>query len=252
MYQTEKSKYIKTQILAKNEEIKNKYIPDFDLYSKRGLLEMLEKHNTVFVKPDSGSRGHSTFRMRKRGPKINVMDENGRVTNIVESMLPKWSQERYFMQEGIESVGYRDCNVEVRAYLQKLDNKWEVQALIPKISPDAKRFCSVSFRGGKSRPFDEVFSTAPTHFKEEMNRSCLLMATQLNTVLEGVSELGFDMGIDKNYCPRYIEVNTQPLLASVKLLGDTNLLTTLQKNKRILMKKTSPTSIKSALRNLRG
>lgn len=224
-------------MICRNEYIKDKYMPEFDLYSKQSVLNMLYDYGTVFIKPDesTGNRGVIRLRLVENG-KIELMDSYGKVKEIDESTLPEWSQTRYFVQEAIDSIGYDGRSVEVRVYLQRMQSTWEVRAIIPKIAPDAEKFSSVSYRGGTTLPFVDVFGDESEELERELKNACLLMSDELTKHITGLRELGFDMGVDKHYNTRYIEVNTRPALGAVRLTKNMVLYETINQYKQILQK----------------
>ncbi|HEX3011942.1 MAG TPA: YheC/YheD family protein [Syntrophomonadaceae bacterium] len=213
------------QLLASNIQL-CPYLPETRYLNPVNLAVMLEKYDTLFLKPSNGSLGRGIIRVTKseRRLKFTVYKRytiRG-IVNDYKELLSKTRQYRerkpYIVQEGIKLIPYNKAPFDIRIIYQKNgQGEWQVTKKFVRVAPQGSNISNLS-SGGRAEKLDQVFRTlynGNTSAIEAQNRHintiCQMVATTLETASNSIyGELGLDIGIDQDNIPRLIEVNSKP------------------------------------------
>jgi glutathione synthase/RimK-type ligase-like ATP-grasp enzyme len=105
---------------------------------------------------------------------------------------------------------------------KNLKGKWEPTGEIGRISHHAKIVTNVC-KGGTSKPVELLLESKVDdmrEFKQKLRHLGLQTAYQLSRTFKSLSEIGIDVGVDRNLKLWIIEVNTRPAIYGFKSLKD--------------------------------
>lgn len=103
------------------------------------LVKFLEKFQSVYLKPQSGSLGKGIVMVQKSGERLVFIDHLKRETVTTgffqaDDYLKKFHRSKYIIQQGVPTK-YNEKNVDFRIYLQKdKTTKWKVQGLLGRVA----------------------------------------------------------------------------------------------------------------------
>lgn len=207
------------------------YLPVTRTYHPRAMLEMLNNHKAIFIKPDKGGGGKGAIKVTFLGDQCLCQDlfqqvivPFNQVCNWVERRLqPK---KRYLIQQAIDLAKIQDRPFDIRVLLQKPKQEWIISGICAKVAAPGKivtNFC----KGGKPTEVEQALSKA--NFVKKGSNNDLIMelmevskevAKTLNYKFTGLKELGIDAGVDRHRRIWIFEVNTRPNFEMFRLLSD--------------------------------
>ncbi|RAL23376.1 YheC/YheD family protein [Thermoflavimicrobium daqui] len=221
-YQQIASKALKTMVLLKHDSVKP-YIPESGWYHQETLLSMLEKYTSVYIKPDKGGGGEGIIRIRQIQDEIYeycspyhcryVVGKKQLIKAIDRKLSPL---KRYIIQQGISLATIKDRPFDLRIFLQKPDEKWELTGMVAKIASPGQivtNYCKGSRPCEVSRVLRYITRNNEKKMSElfyELYYLSKNVAKILNHRFNGLKELGIDVGIDKQNHIWIFEVNTRP------------------------------------------
>lgn len=205
MQQHEPSKFLYTTLLKKKRTLSN-YIPEFSLYSRDNVKEMLDKHEVIFLKEDTGLGGRGIMRLTKQEDKILVNDAWMRRKNISIDRLPLYSNKRYIVQQGIDVEKYKNCSYDIRVYFQRMQENWEYIGTVAKVSHPG-RFVAHSHRKGTPTRIEDILEEKEI---KKVNELANKFAEGMLEYFPGLRELGLDFVRDTEGKFWFLEANTIP------------------------------------------
>ncbi|SEM82108.1 YheC/YheD family protein [Lihuaxuella thermophila] len=230
-YQQIASKTLKTWVLQKNEAIRA-YLPETHWYHPETLNLMLDKHGSVFIKPDKGGGGRGAIRIEKRSnQKVECRSLNERILLPPEQIIG-WIERRlnptkkYIMQQGIHLATIKGRPFDLRIFLQKPRQEWEVNGICAKLASPGKIVTNYSKGGQPYEAYKALLGITSQDKKKAkeifVELYCLSkeIAKTLNSRFSGLKELGIDAGIDKQLRIWIFEVNTKPNFKMFRYLPD--------------------------------
>ncbi len=245
-YQQIASKTLKTLVLQKNEGLRE-YLPETNWYHSDTLKEMLDKHGSVFIKPDKGGGGKGAIRIRK------LSDQKMECRSLYESkvlqpeQIRPWIERRlnptrkYIIQQGIHLATIKGRPFDLRILLQKPDKEWEVNGICAKLAAPGKivtNYC----KGGQPYEAYKALLEVSSHDKKKAKELYVELyflskeiAKTLNARFTGLKELGIDAGIDKQLRIWIFEVNTRPNFKMFRYLSDPSMFYKIRKTHRKLV-----------------
>jgi glutathione synthase/RimK-type ligase-like ATP-grasp enzyme len=215
------------------------FLPQTKLFLNiNNVLEMLQEHQCVYVKPINGTGGRGILRIEKlspnqyriqgRKPSRQIIPE--RKVNLVQlkSYLLHWrGDKRFLVQQGIQIKLPNGRVHDYRMLVQKNGNgKWQVTGCAGRMGPE-RSVTSNLHGGGKAIPMDNLLKEWKfTEVKREQIRTTaeqlsLEIAAYLEDTYEALCELALDLGIDRQGRIYLIEVNPKPARQVFLQSGDT-------------------------------
>lgn len=222
MFRYVRSKWIKTEVLLKNDELKA-YIPTTLRMTSTNMQSMLQQYSMVYIKPDIGTFGNGVMRVelnQEYGSSYQYqLGVRPRVFKSFESMysdIIKLTRGRsYLVQKGIHLLKYRKRRFDIRIMVQKnLHNKWESTGWIGRLAHPHKIVTNYH-SGGTPMAVELLLASHLKHseiqpFIQRLQRIGVLTAKQLQRRFPGLKEIGVDVAIDYQFKPWILEVNTKP------------------------------------------
>lgn len=244
-YQQIASKMLKTKVLQQDPSLRV-MIPETVWYSRMNLEEMLERYDTVYVKPDKGGGGVGILRIEKRDAgrfrvcfrtRCKEVDRR-RLSAAVESCFSP--AKHYLIQQGIRLALYRGSPFDLRILLQKPNRRWIVSGMVAKVAASG-RFVTNYCRGGHPLPVETALAAVVREpmEKERMIRELHHMAERVAEVLNerfpGLRELGIDVGVDREGRLWIFEVNTRPQFKMFSKIGRRDVFAKILKYHRLIV-----------------
>ena len=203
-----------------------RYLPETKDLTPENFKGMLQKYNTLFVKPSNGSLGKGIIKVtRNSGGAVSfVIYGKGKVKNYAENaeeFFKKTTRIRgdkpYIVQQGLNLALYKGATFDLRIIYQKnKEGNWQLGKKFVRVAPRGSSISNLS-SGGRveisKRVLKYLFHNKERieNKNEEIKEFCLRVAKILeekNNAIYG--ELGMDIGIDKQGALWLIEVNSKP------------------------------------------
>ncbi|NRD78345.1 YheC/YheD family protein [Bacillus sp. BRMEA1] len=203
------------------------YIPETRIFSKSNLLDLVQKYESVFMKPVNGSQGRNIIKLFKIGENqytflFTLTDslETGIrkliLEDLYEQIMPLLQNRIYLLQQGITFASYDARTMDFRVLCHKNSlHQWVVTSIVARVAAQGE-FVSNLAKGGMIlkplKALKTVFSQK-TAFEayRNMKELALKVAETVSYSEQGITgELGIDLGIDMNGKPWLIEVNSKP------------------------------------------
>jgi glutathione synthase/RimK-type ligase-like ATP-grasp enzyme len=224
------SKLKKTAVLWENVRIRPN-IPESRAYNRKEVINMLQRHGFVFLKPDIGGGGKGVVKLTPAKRGVICQTLNGRRVLPVQRAF-KWIEQEiisgrnYMAQQGIQMAQVDERNVDFRVHLQKPQNDWLITGFCAKLAPPGSLVTN-RCRGGTpleaSKAVKRISHTVGKKektLKKEIYAVSKEIAKTLNRRFTGLKELGVDLTVDRNGKIWIFEVNTSPVIKLFKSLKD--------------------------------
>ena len=136
---------------------------------------------------------------------------------VHESLKTTVENKVHLIQQGIALIKYKQRPFDLRILTQKnLENQWETTGIIGRVASPYKIVTNVH-NGGEDLTYEELMIFHLNHEKMKVLKKELYVlgekvAAQLEKTFPHLKEIGLDVGLDSNYYPWIIEVNTKPAL----------------------------------------
>ncbi|WP_189022351.1 YheC/YheD family protein [Paenibacillus albidus] len=217
------SKWIKTKVLLQSPEISS-LIPETTRFTRSNLRTMLHKYGMVYVKPERGTYGNGVMRVEQSaqsgavaykyqsGVKIKTF---GAFEPFYTSLNKATRGRSYLIQRGIALLKHGDLRFDIRVMVQlSPQGKWETTGLIGRVAARGKIVTNYH-SGGKPTAVGKLL--AP-HMSPGLQAQVMKRLSRLGEDIgrfyhkkgRGFTQLGVDVGLDRNMTPWIIEVNTNP------------------------------------------
>jgi glutathione synthase/RimK-type ligase-like ATP-grasp enzyme len=225
------------QFLAKSAAIRP-FLPATRVYSDHGeLLDLLQQHRLVYLKPINGTGGRGILRLeRRRGGQILVQgrEQNRKIVapklvspKLVPAVLSGWNlKNKYLIQQGIRNKLPDGRVHDYRLLIQKNGSgEWEVTGCAGRIGP-SQSITSNLHGGGQAVPmvellhrrFDSVEKVES--IRQEVYRLGGEVAKAVEEHFGRLCELGIDIAIDPDGHPWLLELNPKPAREVFSRIGE--------------------------------
>lgn len=188
----------------------------------------LARSQSVFIKPRAGHKGNRIFVLRRAsgGYALEYYDSQARrsfaclsITAILGLIDGAAGRERYVMQEGIESLRYRDCVFDTRVVMVHDGRGWHA-LLESRLAPQGSQLSNV-YQGGTIRVTRDLLVEAVGEHEsrvveDRVRQVSHALAEHFETRFpDALPEMGFDFVLDRDREPRLVEVNAKPGIAGI-------------------------------------
>jgi len=214
------SKWVKHLVLLKSKELLP-ILPKTMKFSWENLSDMINKYNTIYLKPEYGTGGYGILKVTKNNDKYLLQFGQVKKENLsygeLEFKLKKWIEVKpYLIQQGISLISWQNRLYDFRVLLLKPEDKWLNMGIMGKWASKDKIVTNKT-QGGKAITFSSALKNS-TMLKDEeifaLEKKILalgnLVANELNKQLINLKELGLDFAIDNNLNIWLLEANTKP------------------------------------------
>jgi len=199
-------------------------IPHTFLYqSCQDVLDAVEKHGKVYIKPVLGLQGRKVmqvskesltyvFRYRDQGRNHEVRLD--KPDDAAEFIKKSFIQNRYLVQQGIELLKYREQVIDFRCVVQKgLSARWACKAIIGRCGEKGSVVSNISSGGTAYRVTEILEKVMPSSvvpsMEEKIRNFALEVCNALDEIGINCGDLGVDVGVDTQGCLWLIEINNR-------------------------------------------
>ncbi len=212
------SKWAKTEVLLTNEEIAS-HIPQTLKFNSVNLRSMLDSHQRVVVKPVVGTGGFSIIKVKREESGYSLKHRAkthhySTLEGLIGGLKKQMSKRKYLIQKGIKLAKVNGRPIDYRVKYVKVGSRWEIRAIVGRIARPGLFVTNLTQGGtlvtGSQGIKRSLGSSMVKAKKREMRRLTVLATKLLETRYPGISQLGFDYGIDKKGKIWIFEVNTRP------------------------------------------
>jgi glutathione synthase/RimK-type ligase-like ATP-grasp enzyme len=205
-------------IAFSNDPILENRVPQTDLYNKSNVEKYLHKYQTVFLKPDEGSKGKGVIKIRRvgkyfiiqKGTKRYVYTTPSTVYNVTQKLI---NNKKYIIQQGISLIQIDQRPVDFRILLFKPGSRWITMGVMGKWAAKNKIVTNYSSGGQAITLRKALKQNIAISEKESLlleNRLKRLGLHIAKTHFNYAKELGLDIAIDRRKNIWVIEGNTVP------------------------------------------
>lgn len=209
------------KIMKENEVLSKFLIDTFAFESFNNFNEMLQKYETVFLKPNRGHKGLGMFIFEKLDKKVKCQDSKGIVTIIPENSLDSFLSnikdiEFYHIQPRIKFLTSSGNPYVIRSYVSRDKvGEWVPLFHYAAIGEGKNSIVNVSLGSSISyiTPFlkNRYGEEQGLDFKRKLNAVAVGTARQIQKDIDfKIDALGIDLGIDEENNIFIIEVNAFP------------------------------------------
>ncbi len=231
-----KSKTMVAYILQSHDK-SNIYLPDIEVLNKRTFEEILEKHKTVYLKPDRGRKSEGIIRIYRNEGFYLLRKSKEELEYKFDSQPSLWSSvrkltshTRYVIQQGINSVTKDNRYFDLRCHALRIHGEWVIGGICARLGSPGN-IVTTSHIGGTPILLDSLFTDFLGYSKEDQDQvmeilqDCILNAVNVvSPVYPRNWEFAVDIGLDTDKRVWIYEVNNEPLIrGNFKLLTDKKL-----------------------------
>ncbi|TCZ80962.1 YheC/YheD family protein [Paenibacillus albiflavus] len=191
------------------------HLPVTTRYSRVHLRNMMNRFNSLYIKPQSGSIGKGIIKITRKGderwkvqlPTTTVVTSRKRAELKVNNNVKRRS---YLIQQTIPLATYKGNPYDIRVSIQRdLNGKWRLTGLYGKIARKGSHVTNVA-RGGTAKKCDLLFQSSfqnPSQVVDDVQRLSLDIARFLGNRLKHLADVGLDIGVNRSGKPFFIEMN---------------------------------------------
>lgn len=230
------------RVLRTSEEVKRFLPPTKVVKNVSDIIEFLEQHSVVFLKPSNGSQGKGIIRLSKLSDhKIDVysdkLERNQRFHKLMTHtqfrtfIKNKIMKQTYLVQKGLNLIKMDNRKIDLRVVVHRgEDGNWYCAGIRPKIGK-ANAIVTNSHAGGTKTTWEALTKWAelkkiPIPKYKDIADAAITAAKHLTKYRPNLSHLGIDVGIDDKSAIYLLDFNALPgrdLLTHKMLLRVTEL-----------------------------
>ncbi|MFC5406052.1 YheC/YheD family protein [Cohnella soli] len=213
------SKWLKTKAVLHDPHVR-KHVPETRRMTAQSLRLMLDRYAMVYIKPDAGSYGKGVMRVEKNGGKYSYQtEEKKRIFDsfslLYRSILLHKRNRPYLVQKGIHLLKYKGRRFDIRVMVQRnFQKKWEMTGMIGRVA-HPKRIVTNYHSGGKPMEIRTLLTpltsgATRTRIINNIAATGYAAAIALSRKYPKLVAVGADIGLDTDFRPWIIELNTSP------------------------------------------
>lgn len=232
------NKLYQRKVLLKDQRLRP-YMPATRRLTEKSLLQMLWRHEMVYIKPNNGSLGVGVMKVEI------ISDDDGSETwqyqyktsvrrfasfgSLYRAIRRETGQRKYLVQQGIRMLRYDKRPFDFRVVIQRTpETNWVMTGIAARLAHPSKIVTNGS-QGGTIYAAKEILSVkegdrAAGRLVKEMERIGLLAAKKLEKEFPKLWEIGLDVAVDGDLRPWILEVNSKPDPCPFKQLKNGNML----------------------------
>lgn len=217
------SKVGNARLLSHNKQI-SKHIPETQLLTSTTLLNMLQNHSSLYIKPNDSCRGKGILRVDKihrneyvlRSRDTNQTSTHRTFTDLWNHVHRLRRNRLYLIQQGVQSITKAGEHFDIRVHMIRVHGEWVVAGMIGNIARRGGIITTESSGGTSTYVHDLLQShlgstSLKTHETIEKLKTISLHATKTVSMRYPTwNEFGLDIGIDPNNNIWIFEINIFP------------------------------------------
>jgi glutathione synthase/RimK-type ligase-like ATP-grasp enzyme len=201
------------------------FLPDTLAATPTHIFEMLNRYDSLIVKPSFGSLGSGIMKIEKKGKEylLNHLTKGLKITfseELPALFLKEISARLYIVQEFIPLLTFEGRPFDLRVSVQRNGTgSWQVTGICGKAAKMGSFVTNVA-TGGSIFVFEELLRQSELNaeiVKKNTEKVAIQFAKALGNQLEGLADVGFDIGLRQNGEPVLIECNFKDLRYSFRL-----------------------------------
>lgn len=195
-------------------------IPTYEILDPESVLSLLDQHDKVVLKPQSGNQGKNIYFIWRETTDIHVVIEGANrfeytkaeLYQVLTDIIPT---RNYLLQPFIESKTKTGLTYDLRVHVQKNGTgEWVINLIYPRISAYKKLVSNISsggFRGDFDSFLIDEFGEEHSTIKNKIERFALEFTNHFEALYPySFDELGIDIALDKDGRIWIFEVNWRP------------------------------------------
>ncbi|KMM36902.1 putative amidoligase domain-containing protein [Guptibacillus hwajinpoensis] len=184
------------------------------------LVNMLNKHGEVFVKPVGGALSMGINRILRKPTNIimtdvqqNTSHDFANIDELLIYMAPHIKHTDYVIQEGIRRKQYNGYNVEIRVYMQKgIKNRWLRTGMVARLSNEdvLTEESEINLRVSKVLLHLYPDSTERKLISKQIGKLAGGIVETVQDEVGTFGEIAVDLCIDQYDSIKLLEINAKP------------------------------------------
>lgn len=208
----------------------NSLLPDTKAATKSNIFKMINKYDSIFLKPDEGTGGYGIFKITKTQKgyvlRRGTTSRNYITFDALYSSIGKFLyKNKYVVQKGINLLKHKGRPFDIRVMVQKNRNgQLESTGIIGRLAKPNKIVTNYH-SGGTPLPIDTLLKThlkgaARANFISKINSLGRKASIVLAKSYRRKKAFGVDIAIDSHMKPWILEINTRPDMSIFNTLKD--------------------------------
>ncbi len=231
-----------TQMFMQEDSLK-RWIPETVEYGQNNLMNMLRKHQLLYIKPGNGTGGSSIVKVKSIGSRYEVSGRDLRqgtrrailhTKSGLMAWLNHWTVSQrirngnFMIQQGLNLDLVPGRVSDTRLLIQKNEEgKWDVTGMGVRTGPVGSATSNLH-GGGRAQPFNELMvksfgAEKAASIRNECERLAFAVVHFIEQEFGSMMEYGLDIGIDTSGKVWLIEVNPKPGREIFKGMGNMEL-----------------------------
>lgn len=212
------NKWVKFAVLSRHAGAA-KHVPAMSRFNATTLQSMLTSYGFVVAKPLVGAGGHGVVKIVKVKGGYRLHDRRtikkiGTFSRLLREINRIRHGRKYMIQRGINLATVNGRPVDYRVKIVRDKSQWKITAVVARIARSGQ-FVTNLCRGGRmlngTVALRHSFKASSAMLKKKTMRGVARTCTYLlQSSYPGISQLGFDFGVDKSGRIWIFEVNTRP------------------------------------------
>ena len=212
------SKWAKTEALLTHRILAH-HIPPTYPFNPANLRKSLQQHGMVILKPVVGTGGNGLLKITSHGNGYIYTHRNqsakiSHIHSLLHRIQSYIGKRPYLIQKGIDLAAVKGKPIDYRVKYVLNGRRWEYRAVVGRIAKPGL-FVTNLCQGGEQVKAAEGIraSLGPSHVsakKRKMKELTAIATSVLVKQYPGITQLGYDFGIDRLGRIWLFEVNTRP------------------------------------------
>ncbi|RNA66785.1 hypothetical protein EBO34_16380 [Alteribacter keqinensis] len=206
-------------------ELKDAFITSTLIENADSVIHFLKDKKKVVLKPSKSKRGKGVIFIEEKDTDIYQIYDYRKTRKARQQVVSHQelqtylnqlaTRKRYIMQEWISFLQYRGAPFDMRVHMQKDEGSWICNGIECRVARAGEKITNVS-KGGKAISFSQAMGNCSEEtrdmVKERILHFCDMFCTHLDQALpdDHFADVGMDIGLEKDYTIRFIEVNFSP------------------------------------------
>jgi len=217
------------EILSKDPIIAE-YLPETRWCSSKSLIELLNKYQMIYLKPNDNTGGNGIIRVTlidKDACLISNENNSKKVdlsnlVSVLKQLIPSTS--KYIVQQGIDIATYNNRPFDMRIVLNRVLKIWRATLTSAKVATTSEAIVTNVAKGAEDYLLHSILQQYDQS-KEPMAtfRDIIDLSHQIAQTLGSqlpLLTIGLDLALDKSGRLWFIEANEKPECRRCKLVND--------------------------------